>query len=280
MSSEETQEYAITEYWQNAYEKSLALYPEKTVCNEIDVVEQTLEESCGAALIATAINKKTGRSLTDRDLVPLINAELAKRDSNIEREGTPVEAMRAIFSNFSIDYVERLSDRSHEDPEAVHAAKEALESKLREGYVCITPMQSYPEVMYLNIMTGKRLPKNYLTAEDEKQIGTVFHKVYINGKLDTSEDEPYWNGHYTMIIGMMVGPDGKEYYICADTSAKYGQRTAAHNRDQIDPEKYGIMLREKDLFLRNWHDTSIDGTIEYNHYYIGIKINDISSQPE
>jgi len=282
ISSDET-DYPVTKHWIREFEASEVLHPDDTVLHLMPCVEQTFSYSCGPCTVATIVNKLKGIDLSEADALSVTKQILTEMHTTTEESGTPIEAMIKLFEHYGVE-ANPITYENHTDPKITARAQRDLENYLKTGYVCLVAMQETPDFLMEEVTTGNKIMKSAIYNEEPKE--KYQHVRDENNAPIATKGDPYWNGHYTIIVGEMtvthIDKKGNkyiaEYYIRLDTASKYIHRddsykpTGSERPDQIDPRYYGLTLMAKPTFLRNWYDTSSDGKIPYDHLMMPFKV--------
>lgn len=181
-------EFETSKYYDNVFERD-----SDAVFIKVHSEEQELESSCGPAVI-TDVLKTLGKNVTQLEIIEDVDNELKKMQKKkvpdtVEELGTPPSVMLEILSTHNVEFEVKPSDETV-TKESTARSELFLDTKLKEGKVVITPIQTIP---------------NY----KEKR------------NLDN-------DGHYIIVCGS-VELKGAKYYITVDPLFHYYQRLSNEN---------------------------------------------------
>ena len=276
-----------TQSWENAYTRSEAANPEKTVFNEVVPVEQSTGYSCGSAVFTSIHNTVNKTPIEEPNVIEDFRKVLLKVNLDIENTGVPprfiIERLQIENIKFSI----KESDNTYTDEQVISEALSKLEEELKRGRVCLTPIQYTPSRWMIHSDTHEIINEDDLDPDtdnlaDYKVVrtspqwdGVSVPEPYEgpDAVLATTKNDVDYNGHYVLVVGM-VNHMGREFFITMDPSYLWMQSEAMKKKPEalrtINPEYYGYRFIEKPLFGQKWHDVSGEGE-PFNQYYISIE---------
>jgi hypothetical protein len=253
---------------QKALGYSFDKYPKNTVFTPVVNVKQCESASCGPAAL-TSVLKTMGRKVTERKLIQEATKELRAKNMNMDTHGTPPEIIKNILKRNRVKYIESTKDSAYKSAAIKAKAQKKLDRMLKNGFICITPVQMTPEYWCVERETCKVVKKSYNPVKCSKDL---YDTVKV---LSSEESKPKTrnkvklenkDGHYVVITGM-IKDDKDEYYVTMDPALSYWRESYKDGT----PAKYkGMRILPKKLFVDQWHDISGDNK-PYYHYLIGVK---------
>lgn len=253
---------------QKALGYSTAKYPKQTVFKPIPSIRQYLDSSCGPAVV-TSILQAMGHSITERKVIKLAVKELNSKNMTLEKDGVPPDVIKDLLKKSRVKYTENRPDSGYKNIADKIKAQKKLDKMLKDGYVCITPVQVTPEYWCIEKESRKVLRKTYNATNCKDSSVELVKVLFSEEKLPPTKNKAIIenkDGHY-MIVAGMVKDDKEEYYITMDPAIAYWRDSYKDGT----PRKYrGMRIISKKLFVEHWHDISTSKKTYY-HYLIAVK---------